>query len=92
MHHEEERVLDPVGKGGRDPGRQDSGGDGDLPNRSGCDQHRESGLAEYRRCVRHGGYCIPPGEPERVCATAGIVSLLVSLKGLPEVTVPEYTE
>ena len=27
-----------------------------------------------------------------VCATAGIVSLLVSLKGLPEVTVPEYTE
>ena len=27
-----------------------------------------------------------------VCATAGIVSVLVSLKGLPEVTVPEYTE
>lgn len=27
-----------------------------------------------------------------VCATAGIVSLLVSLKGLPEVKVPEYTE
>lgn len=27
-----------------------------------------------------------------VCATAGIVSFLVSLKGLPEVTVPEYTE
>ena len=27
-----------------------------------------------------------------VCATAGIVSLLVSLKGLPEVTVPEYTD
>ena len=27
-----------------------------------------------------------------VCATAGIVSILVSLKGLPEVTVPEYTE
>lgn len=27
-----------------------------------------------------------------VCATAGIVSLLVSLKGLREVTVPEYTE
>lgn len=27
-----------------------------------------------------------------VFATAGIVSLLVSLKGLPEVTVPEYTE
>ena len=27
-----------------------------------------------------------------VCATAGIVSLLVSLKGLPEVTVPKYTE
>ena len=27
-----------------------------------------------------------------VCATAGSVSLLVSLKGLPEVTVPEYTE
>ena len=27
-----------------------------------------------------------------VCATAGIVSVLVSLKGLPEVTVTEYTE
>lgn len=27
-----------------------------------------------------------------VCATAGIVSVLVSLKGLPEVKVPEYTE
>lgn len=27
-----------------------------------------------------------------VCATASIVSLLVSLKGLPEVKVPEYTE
>ena len=27
-----------------------------------------------------------------VCATAGIVSILVSLKGLPEVTVPDYTE
>lgn len=27
-----------------------------------------------------------------VCATAGIVSLLVSLKGLPEVKVPEYEQ
>ena len=27
-----------------------------------------------------------------VCATAGIVSVLVSLKGLPEVKVPEYAE
>ena len=27
-----------------------------------------------------------------LCATAGIVSVLVSLKGLPEVKVPEYTE
>ena len=27
-----------------------------------------------------------------VCATAGVASLLVSLKGLPEVKVPEYTE
>lgn len=25
-----------------------------------------------------------------VCATAGVVSLLVSIKGLPEVSVPEY--
>lgn len=27
-----------------------------------------------------------------VCATSGIVSLLLSVKGLPEVKVPEYTE
>lgn len=27
-----------------------------------------------------------------VCATAGVVSLLVSLKGLPEVKVPELPE
>ena len=27
-----------------------------------------------------------------VCATAGIVSVLVSMKGLPEVKVPEYAE
>lgn len=25
-----------------------------------------------------------------VCATAGVISFLVSLKGLPEVSVPEY--
>lgn len=27
-----------------------------------------------------------------VCATAGVVSLLVSLKGLPEVKIPEFPE
>lgn len=27
-----------------------------------------------------------------VCATSGVVSLLLSVKGLPEVKVPEYTE
>lgn len=27
-----------------------------------------------------------------VCATAGVVSILVSLKGLPEVKVPEFPE
>ena len=27
-----------------------------------------------------------------VCATAGVISLLMSLKGLPEVNVPEYRD
>ena len=27
-----------------------------------------------------------------VCATAGVISLLMSLKGLPEVNVPEYED